>query len=290
MTRAYPHPHRRRLAVLGSPIDHSKSPALHRAAYEVLDLDWTYEAIEVTGDQLPAFLASRDDTWRGLSLTMPLKRDVLATPLTRVDTVVRSTGSANTLGIGSGEVHAANTDVVGIVEALRPVVDPPSRRPIGAVDILGAGATAASAVVAVGELGARAVHVMARSPEKARYLIDLAVGQGLAATSGTLDDAAARHPDVVISTLPGGTPVAASFSAAAMRHATLLDVAYDPWPSVLATRWQHAGGRVVHGLEMLVEQAIGQIRIFLADDADRRLPEEARVRAAMRDAAGLPTA
>jgi shikimate dehydrogenase len=66
-----------RLAVLGSPIAHSQSPALHTAAYAALGLDWQYDAVEVTGATLANFVASRDASWRGLSLTMPLKRDVL---------------------------------------------------------------------------------------------------------------------------------------------------------------------------------------------------------------------
>jgi hypothetical protein len=66
-----------RLAVLGSPIAHSQSPALHTAAYAALGLDWQYDAVEVTGATLADFVASRDASWRGLSLTMPLKRDVL---------------------------------------------------------------------------------------------------------------------------------------------------------------------------------------------------------------------
>ena len=67
----------RRLAVLGSPIAHSKSPGLHRAAYRTLGLDWEYSAVEVDGSNLAAFLDSRDESWRGLSLTMPLKHDVI---------------------------------------------------------------------------------------------------------------------------------------------------------------------------------------------------------------------
>src|SRR5690606_15226535 len=68
---------RTRLAVLGSPIAHSKSPIIHTAAYRALGLPWEYSAIELTADELPRFVRDRDASWRGLSLTMPLKRDVL---------------------------------------------------------------------------------------------------------------------------------------------------------------------------------------------------------------------
>ena len=79
--------------MLGHPIDHSLSPVLHRAAYSALGLDWTYDRIDVTGDGLPALLDSLDASWVGLSLTMPLKHDVLPL-LDEVDPVAHATGAA----------------------------------------------------------------------------------------------------------------------------------------------------------------------------------------------------
>ena len=272
---------RTRLAVLGSPIAHSKSPALHRAAYEVLGLDWGYEAVEVTTAQLPSFVAELDSSWRGLSLTMPLKRDVLRLPLEFVHGLAFETGCANTLLIEADGISAENTDVFGIVKALRPAPDPAS------VQILGAGATAASAIVAAAELGARSVHLSARSPDRAARLLELANGRRMTASVGSMAEPAPFTPGIVISTLPGGTDLGVGFDPEIIRTSTLLDVAYDPWPSALARQWRGAGGQVVHGLEMLVEQAVGQIRIFLADDAAEPLPREGKVRSAMRRAAGL---
>ena len=106
-----------RLAVLGSPITHSKSPLLHAAAYAELGLDWQYDAIEVTGDTLAEFVSSRGPEWRGLSLTMPLKRDVLPLLDSR-DDAVELTGVANTLLFGAAR-RGFNTDVYGITEAFR---------------------------------------------------------------------------------------------------------------------------------------------------------------------------
>jgi shikimate dehydrogenase len=103
-----------RAAVLGSPIAHSLSPALHRAAYAALGLDWTYEAIECREDDLPAVLAG---SWAGLSLTMPLKRAVLPL-LDEVSGPARAVGGANTVIFKDGRRIGDNTDVYGMVTAL----------------------------------------------------------------------------------------------------------------------------------------------------------------------------
>ena len=299
-----------RLAVLGSPIAHSKSPALHRAAYRTLGLNWSYDAIEVTRDALANFVASRDEEWRGLSLTMPLKRDVLPLLDSR-DAVVDAAGGANTLLFDfgrSGQSSAApavrgyNTDVYGVVAAF-------ARAGVSEVDsvhILGGGATAASVLVAVHRMGARRARVSVRTPSKAMPLVELgqrlgvvvrigSLGDDGGAAGGARDDAdSAGEPDdadAVISTLPGdaaGTLAAAHagaiFSEQTRRRAVLLDVSYDPWPSVLAERWQEVGGTVIPGTEMLLQQAVAQIRIFLSGNPEARLPDEESVVASMRAA------
>ena len=89
-----------RLAVLGLPIAHSLSPTLHHAAYGVLGLDWQYEAVELGGADLPEFVESRDESWRGLSLTMPLKRDILPI-LDSTSELALETRSANTVRAAS---------------------------------------------------------------------------------------------------------------------------------------------------------------------------------------------
>src|SRR3954454_20470021 len=138
----------RRLAVLGSPIGHSKSPALHAAAYAVLGLPWEYTAIEVAEGGLGAFLSTLDESWRGLSLTMPLKREILPL-LTESSAVVETIGAANTVVIESSAEGSAlrgyNTDVGGILGAL---ADHGVDR-ITSAHLIGTGATAATALVAV---------------------------------------------------------------------------------------------------------------------------------------------
>ncbi|MCW2795672.1 MAG: shikimate dehydrogenase, partial [Nocardioides sp.] len=126
-------------AVLGDPVAHSLSPVLHRAGYAALGLDWEYDARRVPSGGLPGFLETLDESWRGLSLTMPLKREAM--PLAdNVSERAALVGAANTLVLDDGAVHADNTDLPGAVAALR-------ERYAGAVTggtVLGGGATAAS--------------------------------------------------------------------------------------------------------------------------------------------------
>jgi shikimate dehydrogenase len=280
-------PRRDRLAVLGSPIAHSLSPALHTAAYGVLGLGWNYEAAEVTGATLPEFLSSRDESWRGLSLTMPLKRDVLGL-LDTVDDVVDLAGGANTVLFdysgGTRHLRGFNTDVYGIRSALASA----GVGRLGFVQVLGGGATAASALVAARELGAESALICVRTPLKAIGLAQLGERLGLTVTVRDFSEPekSRNHPDALISTLPGGTVLPGPFLGSLRADAVLLDVAYDPWPSALASLWLEAGGTVVPGIDMLLHQAVAQIRIFLTGDPEAPLPSEPAVLDAMRAAVG----
>ncbi|MCU1405039.1 MAG: shikimate dehydrogenase [Glaciihabitans sp.] len=276
-----------RLAVLGSPIAHSQSPTLHAAAYAVLGLDWSYEAVDVTGDTLAGFVGSRDESWRGLSLTMPLKRDILPLLDSR-DPVVDLAGGANTVlfdyGAPTRTVRGFNTDVYGIHRAFAAA----GVSQLSSVQILGGGATAASVVVAAHELGARKVLISVRSPLKAIQLAQLGERLEMAVIVRSFGEEVATDgiPDAVVSTLPGGTNIGATFSEKLRSRAVLFDVAYDPWPSALASQWLDAGGRVIPGIDMLLYQALAQIRIFVAGSPQAALPREDDVLAAMRAAIG----
>jgi shikimate 5-dehydrogenase len=268
----------RRLAVLGSPIAHSKSPGLHRAAYRQLGLDWEYSAIEMRGEGLRAFVGGLDDTWRGLSLTMPLKQDVLPL-LDDRDALAELTGAANTVLFDAGTRRGFNTDVGGIVRTLGDAGVTEVRR--GAV--IGGGATAASALVAMAELGAAHVRILVRRPGAASELLALGTRLGLMVEEGPIDDLGrAGDAELVVSTVPGGTELGVVASDTLMRDAVLLDVAYDPWPSPLGAAWTGAGGTVVHGLGMLLHQALLQVRIFVNGDPLAPLPDEDAVLAVMR--------
>jgi shikimate dehydrogenase len=276
-----------RLAVLGSPVTHSRSPELHAAAYRALGLDWSYEAVDVPEGELAGFIDGLGPEWRGLSLTMPLKQAVLPL-LTECDRVAEQTGAANTVLFDGEEVAGFNTDVAGIVRALAGAGLTEARY----VHILGGGATAASALAAVAELGAERVDVHVRDLEKSRWLEPLAHGLGLMIRlrSFSQADRSLDIPDLVISTLPGGASTEALYTDGTRRTAVLLDVAYEPWPSALASAWASVDGTVVSGLAMLVHQALLQVRIFVSGDPLEPLPDEEGVLAAMLDAAGIDAA
>ena len=278
-------PARTHLALLGSPIAHSLSPALHRAAYDALGVTWSYGRHEVASGGLGAFVAGLGPEWRGLSLTMPLKREVLPL-LDRTTPLVEELGVANTVAFRSAGdrvlLHGANTDVEGLVRPVEALGHLP-----GEATILGGGATSASALTAAVRLGAALVRVFLRDTGKAGHLVDLAVRLGVSLEVLPLADLAGTRHGFVVSTLPGGAADPLDLVPSGP-DAVLFDVAYEPWPTAASTRWSDAGGRVLNGLDMLTEQAIGQIRFFVSGDQDELLPDEADVRRAMRTAVGLP--
>jgi shikimate dehydrogenase len=250
-----PDPVRRRCAVLGSPIAHSLSPALHRAAYAELGLTgWSYERFEVTDASLPGFVDGLDASWRGLSLTMPLK--VAALALGDADPIAQLAGGANTLILDGSRRRLYNTDVLGLVWAVRQRTD----RPLGMMTVLGAGATARSTIVSAAWLNARRLTVLARTPAKAQPLVRLGARLGIEVT---VEDWSAGPPrsDLLVSTVPAG--VADPLAEAAAASAPLIfEILYHPWPTALAVAAEAAGCTVIGGLDLLVGQALQQIELM----------------------------
>lgn len=258
------------LEVWGDPIGHSRSPALHAAAYRALGIDWDYGRRQVDADGFPAALASLDATWRGLSLTMPLKEQAFRAAATR-DRHAQLTGAANTLLLGP-EPAGFNTDVGGIVDALAENGVDSFRR----ARILGAGATAASALVAAFECGAEHVEVRARRPERADTMRRIGEDLGVPVSVRPFD-APTERVDITIATLPSGTVLGAETAGPlGDTGGVLFEAAYAPWPSALAAGWR--GGEVISGLAMLLHQAVRQVRVFVHGDPRRELEGEAHVR------------
>lgn len=257
----------RRAAVLGSPVAHSLSPVLHRAAYAALGLHgWEYGLAEVDEAGLAGFLGGLDASWAGLSLTMPLKRAVRPL-LVRESAVATAVGAVNTVTFTPAGPVGDNTDVDGVVAALHEA----GVRAAGRAAVLGGGATACSAVAALARLGCTAPTVHVRSPERAADVAAAAarLGVDVRLVPLTAADVVAARPDVVLSTLPAGAadPHAAALVAGLHgQGVTLLDVVYAPWPTTLADAWRDVGP-VVSGFAMLLHQAAGQVRLMTGLDA-----------------------
>jgi len=250
-----------RAAVLGSPIAHSLSPVLHTAAYAAAGLDgWTYTAIECDEEGLPALIATCDDRWAGLSLTMPLKRAVLPL-LDRTEPLAADVGGANTVVFAGGERHGYNTDVPGMVRALAEagLTAPPS------ATILGAGATACAALAALRAMGLAAATVHARDQARAGDLLAAARRLDMSVELRPFGSHV-RDGDLLISTVPAG---AADFYAeriGARRPSPLvvLDVVYSPWPTPLAEAAAKSGAAVAGGFDLLLHQAARQLELMTA--------------------------
>jgi shikimate dehydrogenase len=254
-------------AVLGSPVAHSLSPALHSAGYAALGLDdWTYARIETREDELLDRVAGLDEEWRGLSLTMPLK-EVAFEVAADVGEVARRAGAINTL-VRRDDLawHATNTDVAGIVGAL-------GQRQVESALILGAGATARSALLALEELGVSVVRVAARRPEAVEAFREWARGttRRVRVEGRVLQDWALLPEPLVVSTLPPEpSPVLGellSQAGEAWAGSTLLDVVYAGWPTPLARAAAASGLTVVSGVDMLVHQAAEQFALFTGREA-----------------------
>jgi shikimate dehydrogenase len=259
-----------RCAVLGSPIAHSLSPVIHRAAYQRLGLDWEYTAHEVSEESLPAFVAGLGPEWRGLSLTMPLKRVALDVATTASD-VAQTVGAANTLvRRDDGGWDADNTDVPGVVATLRAASG--GAAVAGPVCLWGGGATAASVLAALAFLESGPVHVHVRSAARAGAALAVAAALGHPAEPAPWAVLpACGEAGVTVTTAPSGAldPLAASLvgaSGVVAAGRVLFDVVYDPWPTPVAAAWQAAGGVVASGLELLVHQAVGQVRLMTGSD------------------------
>ncbi|MDR1432427.1 MAG: shikimate dehydrogenase [Propionibacteriaceae bacterium] len=266
-----------RCAVLGSPIAHSLSPLLHTAGYRALGLDdWEYTSHEVGEEELAGFLDGLGPEWRGLSLTMPLKRRALELA-SQATATARGVGVANTLvRLDGGGWLADNTDVGGLADALRGAWLGYRR-----ATILGAGATATSALFALGDLGVEGVIVYARNLGKAAGLAAVGESLGIRVELRDLAAWADTATPVLLSVLPagvitenaagGGPPQASSLPLSSPPVELAFDVVYWDWPTPFARAARSAGATVVSGMDMLVYQAVRQFELFTG----RQVPAQA---------------
>lgn len=264
----------RHCAVIGHPIAHSLSPAMHRAAYRDLGLDWSFDAVDVARDGLADFVAGLDESWRGLAVTMPHKQELAG--LGEPDELVRLLGVANTwVRTTSGPV-VRNTDAPGVCDVLRQA----GVHQVSSVTVLGAGATARSVLAGATRLGARSATIVSRSRVRSQQTLALASALGVTAHWQPLDEPLAPA-DLLVSTLPRqafdegehrppdfdggehrspGTTLRASQAVACAP--VIFDVVYDPWPPVLLDLARQENKVCIDGLDLLAAQGRRQVEIM----------------------------
>lgn len=250
----------RHAAVLGKPVAHSLSPVIHNAGYAAARLaGWTYTAIECAEAELAGFVAGRDGSWAGLSLTMPLKEVALAVA-DAITPVAAAIGAANTLvHRPDGSWLADNTDAPGMVDAVRAA----GLRAPRSVALLGAGGTARAAIAAAAQLGAPSIVVYVRRPEAGAALQPVASAAGAVLEVQPWSSAlAAFEADLVISTVPAGVADALAAVGRFRPGTGLFEVLYHPWPTPLAAAALAAGVPVVSGRDLLLAQAVRQFELF----------------------------
>ncbi|MFF1414642.1 shikimate dehydrogenase [Streptomyces sp. NPDC058289] len=248
-----------RAAVLGSPIEHSLSPVLHRAAYQELGLgERSYDRFEIDEAALLGFMAQLGPEWAGLSLTMPLKRAIIPL-LDEISDTAASVETVNTVVFTEdGRTVGDNTDIPGLLAAL-------SEQGVEKVEsaaVLGAGATASSALAALARICTGPVTAYVRSEARAAEMREWGERLGVDVRTADWSRAAeALAAPLVIATTPAGATdeLAGSVPAAA---GTLFDVLYDPWPTPLAAAWTQRGGKLLGGLDLLVHQAVLQVELM----------------------------
>lgn len=263
---------RRRAAVIGSPVSHSLSPAIHRASFASLGVDWTYDAVECRAEEVGGFLAAAPgEGFGGLSVTMPLKEAVIA-HLHEVDDDAALLRAVNCITVlDDGRLRGSNTDGRGCCDALAAVagVDVASSR----VVLLGAGGTARAVALALVTAGAE-VSVVNRSDANARALV-AAVTSYPAATGtarvGSPEDV--NGADVLVNATSVGMNTSELPLDPALLHPglTVLDAVYSPLRTALLEEAAKRGAATVDGLWMLIHQARHQQQLWFGRMAPAEL-------------------
>jgi len=249
-------------AVLGSPITHSLSPRLHRAAFSYLGVEGSYEPIEVPAGSLASFIEKRGEEFDYFSLTMPLKEEVLLLPI-ESDPLISKIQSANTLWKKDAGWSLTSTDGSGFIAALAHA----GLQSFNRVLILGAGGTSRAVAGAMDGIS-KEIHVLGRSSVRAPALkssVTTSEFEYISWNSG----ADLGSYDLVINTTPAGAADLLADSVRGGASCVLFDVIYKPWPTVLAEAWRDSGGKVIGGLELLLYQGIDQLELVLGKSLER---------------------
>lgn len=274
-----------RYFITGSPISHSRSPALHNALFNNGGLPHVYSRMESTDAKaVVSHFRSLGGAFGGASVTIPLKVDVIP-HLDVIDPAAKTIGAVNTIvpAADNGKLTGYNTDYLGIISALTgagasPIpASAPTRTP---ALVIGAGGTARAAIFALSQMNYSPVFLLGRNREKLREVVSsmtsASEGQhpGLdlrAITSiGEVDESLLRRVRVAVGTVPGDIPLddgmrrvcEAVFVRDAERPGTLLEMAYKPTVTPVMELARSAGWTAVPGLEALVGQGVEQVKLL----------------------------
>lgn len=247
-------------AVLGSPISHSLSPVLHRTAYEKLGVFGQYQAIEVASNQLAEFISGLDESWTGLSLTMPLKEMVLKVA-DEVDELALRINSANTLIRSPRGWRALTTDVNGFTQTLLAHDVETYER----VVILGSGATARAAAASCDGAN-RQITIVHRSPARESAMRKCVLSARLEFAHWGED---LPESDLLINATPAGVADSYAEKLSSLVQGVFFEALYNPWPTRMLSRWRAQGGFGIDGLDLLVHQGIDQVELMTGKSVQR---------------------
>jgi shikimate dehydrogenase len=248
-------------AILGSPVEHSLSPLLHREAFQFLGISGDYVRQEVALDTLSTFFDLRKSEFDYFSITMPLKEEALQLPVV-IDPLAARIQSANTLYQRDGQWHLTSTDGSGLIGALRNQ----GHREFKKTLVLGAGGTARAVVGALDGVSEE-IDVLGRTSTR-REVLETSIERSKFEYIRWHDSPRFSEYDLVVNTTPAGAADLLADSLTPDSCSLLFDVIYKPWPTVLASRWSDNGGFVINGLELLLYQGIAQLALALNRELD----------------------
>jgi shikimate dehydrogenase len=246
-------------AVLGSPVAHSLSPRLHKAAFEFLGIQGEYEAIDLDVNQLQDFFSTKGNDFDYFSLTMPLKEAVCTLDV-NVHSLPALINSGNTLLKNGTSWDLMSTDGSGFLKALKHAQVIASDSTL----ILGAGGTARAIAQSLNGVS-KNIDVLARSSSR-REAIETIIDSSRCEFKSWNSDIDFADYSLIVNTTPAGAADLLSERITMREDATFFDVIYKPWPTVLARKWSDMGGQVINGLELLIYQGIDQLSLLLKQD------------------------
>ncbi len=267
--------------LLGHPLGHSVSPAMHNAAFRAVGLDWRYELLETPREKLPEVIAHlRADDCVGANVTIPHKEAVTAL-LDDVTDTARTIGAVNAIVKRDGKLIGENTDGYGFFQSLCDAqVDPHGAR----VVILGAGGAARTAAFALGEAGVASICILNRTPSRGDALADSLRAHFPQLVLGVDAIDNVKHADIIVNATSVGMSPRADESPMPHgvdfpRGALVFDLVYRPMRTQFLREAERAGARTIGGLAMLAHQGAAAFELWTGREAPIEVMFEAAQRA-----------